>query len=86
MGRHLGIDFPPILLDFGCQVTVENRAIIDPKRHRTSDENKKVTKMAKKSVQERMKHRARGFPEPQGVLPYKAGQPLGAAGTGPPGL
>ena len=66
MGRHLGIDFRPILVDFGMQVGVENRAKIDPKRHRKSDENKKVTKMAKKSLQERVTPRARGFPEPRG--------------------
>ena len=39
MGRHLGIDFSSILVDFGRQVGVENRAKIDPKRHRKSDEN-----------------------------------------------
>ena len=37
MGRHLGIDFGAILVDFGRQVGVENRAKIDPKRHRKSD-------------------------------------------------
>ena len=49
MGRHLGIDFGAILVDFGRQVGVENQAKIDPKRHRKSDEKKKVTKMAKKA-------------------------------------
>ena len=39
-------------MDFGRQVGVENRAKIDPKRHRKSDEKKKVTKMAKKSLQD----------------------------------
>ena len=34
-------------MDFGRQVGVENRAKIDPKRHRKSDEKKKVTKIAK---------------------------------------
>ena len=52
MGRHLGIDFGAILLDFGRQVGVENQAKIDPKRHRKSEEKKKVTKMAKKTVKE----------------------------------
>ena len=42
MGRHLGIDFGVILVDFGRQVGVENRAKIDSKRHRKSDEKKKV--------------------------------------------
>ena len=49
MGRHLGIDFRTILVDFGKQVGFENRTKIDPKRHRKSDEKKKVPKMAKKS-------------------------------------
>ena len=49
MGRHLGIDFGTILVDFVRQVGVENRAKIDPKRHRKSDEKKKGTKMAKKA-------------------------------------
>ena len=44
MGRHLGIDFGTILVDFGRQVGFENRAKIDPKRHRKSDEKKKVTR------------------------------------------
>ena len=39
-------------MDFGRQVGLENRAKIDPKRHRKSDEKKKVTKMAKKSLQD----------------------------------
>ena len=52
MGRHLGIDFRSILVDFGKQVGVENRPKIDPKRHRKSDEKKKVTKMAKKSFED----------------------------------
>ena len=46
-GWHLGIDFWTILVHFGRQVGVENRQKIDPKRHRKSDEKKKVTKMAK---------------------------------------
>ena len=53
-------------MDFGRQVGVENQAKIDPKRHRKSDENKKVAKMAKKSLQERAMHRDSGFPGPQG--------------------
>ena len=34
MGRHLGIDFLWILVDFWKQVGRENGAKIDPKRHR----------------------------------------------------
>ena len=45
----LGIDFLPILVDFGGQVGPKNRPKIDPKRHRKSDEKKKGTKMAKKA-------------------------------------
>ena len=47
MGSHLGIDFGAILVDFGRQVGLENRAKIDPKWHQKTDEKKKVTKMAK---------------------------------------
>ena len=32
-GRHLGIDFPSILVDLGGQVGTENRPKIDPKGH-----------------------------------------------------
>ena len=39
-------------MDFGRQVGVENRAKIDPKRHGKSEEKKKVTQIAKKSLQE----------------------------------
>ena len=45
------------MVDFGKQVGVENRAKIDPKRHRKSDEKKKVTKMAKKSLQDPARRR-----------------------------
>ena len=66
MGRHLGIDFRPILVNFGMQVTgVGNRAKIDPKGHRKSDEKKKVTKMAKKSLQDAAEPRRPPRPEPQ---------------------
>ena len=37
MGRHLGIDFHWILVDFWKQVGKENGAKIDPKRHRKND-------------------------------------------------
>ena len=52
MGRHLSIDFSSILVDFGRQVGTENRAKIDPKRHRKNDEKKKGAKIAKKSQEE----------------------------------
>ena len=69
MGRHLGIlgiDFLAILLDFGSQVARQNGAKIDPKMHRKNDGKKKGTKMAKKSLHERVKHRDREFPGPWG--------------------
>ena len=34
MGRHLGIDFGAILMDFGSQLEEGNRAKIDQKRDR----------------------------------------------------
>ena len=45
MERHLGIDFLLILVDFGRQVGIENRAKINSRRHRKSDEKKEGTKM-----------------------------------------
>ena len=39
-------------MDLGRQVGVENRAKIDPKRHRKCDEKKNIAQMAKKSLQE----------------------------------
>ena len=47
MGRHLGIDFKSILVDFGKQVGRQNRAKIDAKRHRKNDVKKKGTMIAK---------------------------------------
>ena len=38
MGRHPGIDFLWILVDFWRQVGVENRSKIDPRRHRKNDQ------------------------------------------------
>ena len=49
MGRHLGIDFLSILVDFCTQVGKENGAKIDPRRHRKSGEKMEGIKMAKKS-------------------------------------
>ena len=49
MGRHLGIDFSSILVDFGRQVGMQNRAKIDQKWHRKNDGKKKSRKIAKKS-------------------------------------
>ena len=46
MGRHLGIDFLWILVDFWRQVGKENGAKIDPRRHRKSDGKMEGTKMA----------------------------------------
>ena len=83
MGRHLGIDFSSILVDFGRQVGTENRAKIDQKRHRKNDEKKKGAKMAKKSQQEgpttldtrgpgpRGGGRGRGITPPQRVEPRR---------------
>ena len=54
------------MVDFGRQVGVENQTKIDPKRHRKSDEKKKVTEMAKKSVvrpRGAPRHRPPGFRE-----------------------
>ena len=50
MGRHLGIDFSWILVDFGRQVGRETGAKIDPKRHRKNSGKTKVNKTPKKST------------------------------------
>ena len=50
MGRHLGIDFSSILVDFGRQVGRQNRAKIDQKLHRKNDGKKKGSKIVKKGV------------------------------------
>ena len=49
MGRHLGIDFEWILVDFWKQVGKENGAKIDPRRHRKREGKMDSMKMAKKS-------------------------------------
>ena len=51
-------------MDFGTQVGVEDRSKIDPKGRRKSDEKKKVTKMAKKTFQERATWRDSGKMDP----------------------
>ena len=69
MGRHLGIDFLSILVDFGKQVGVENRAKIDQKRHRKNDEKMKRNKMAQISQLEILMGRGGWGPEPWGGPP-----------------
>ena len=66
MGRHLGIDFSSILVDFGSQVGRQNRAKIDQKWHRKNDEKKKGNKMAKKSQFEILTPRGPAVPDPRG--------------------
>ena len=74
MGRHLGIDFSSILVDFGSQVGRQNRAKIDQKWHRKNDEKKKGNKMAKKSQFEIPTPRGPAVPDPRGVPPYLGGE------------
>ena len=52
MGRHPGIDFKWIWVDFGRQVGKENRAKRHQKWHRKNDEKMKGNKMAEKSQQD----------------------------------
>ena len=49
MGRHLGIDFKLILVDYWKQVGRENGAKIGPRRHRKREGKVDSIKMAKKS-------------------------------------
>ena len=66
---HLGIDIQAILVDFGCQVGVENRFKIDQKWHRKNDEKTKGNKMAKKSQFEIPTPQEPAVPDPWGGLP-----------------
>ena len=75
MGRHLGIDFSSILVDFGRQVGRQNRAKIDAKRHRKNDVKKKGTMIAKKLEKVPAEPSDRGVPGPGEVPPFKEGQP-----------
>ena len=77
MGRHLGIDFSSILVDFGRQVGRQNRAKIDAKRHRKNDGKKKGSRIAKKL--EKMPATPcdrRGPGSRGGTHPFMAGKPL----------
>ena len=74
MGRHLGIDFSSILVDFGSQVGRQNRAKIDQKWHRKNDEKKKGNKMAKKSQFEIQTPRGPLGPDPWRGIPPIVGQ------------
>ena len=74
MGRHLGIDFSSILVDFGSQVGRQNRAKIDQKWHRKNDGKKKGSKIAKKSQKVRATLCGTWGPRPRGGIPLIAGQ------------
>ena len=86
MGRHLGIDFLWILVDFGRQVGKENRAKRHQKWHRKNDEKTKGNKMAKKSQQEALTTRGPLGPEPWGGPPLSGGTVLWGWRDGPHGL
>ena len=64
MGKHLGIDFKWILVDFWRQVGRENGAKIDPRRHRKSDGKMEGTKMARRSKNDALTLRGGRGPEP----------------------
>ena len=73
-----------MLVDFGRQVGVENRAKIDPKRHRTNDGKMTGTKIAKKSKSDSPSRPGTGFPGPRGggmgrgkPLPREGGKGVG---------
>ena len=86
MGRHLGIDFEWILVDFGKQVGRENRAKRNQKWYRKTIEKMKGNKMAQKSQQEAPKHRGRGVPGPRGGPPLQGGTVLWGPRNAAPGL
>ena len=70
MGRHLGIDFSSILVDFGRQVGRQNRSKIDQKWHRKNDGNKKGTMIAKKLEKVPAELSDRGGPGSRGGPPF----------------
>ena len=68
MGRHLGMDFSWILMDFGSQVGRQNGAKIDSKRHRKTMQKTAETRLPKKSQQESQPARGTsGFEPWEGV-------------------
>ena len=69
MGRHPGIDFLWILVDFWRQVGKENGAKIDPSRHRKSDGKVDSVKIAKKSQEAVTTLCDPRGPEPWGISP-----------------
>ena len=71
MGRHLGIDFLWILVDFWKQVGRENGAKIDPKRHRKREGKVDSIKMAKNSQKDVLTLCDPRGPGPRGVPPFK---------------
>ena len=73
MGRHLGIDFSSILVDFGSQVGRQNRAKIDQKWHRKNVGKKKGCKIAKKSQKVRATPCGTTGPRPWGGPPLYGG-------------
>ena len=73
MGRHLGIDFSSILVDFGSQVGRQNGAKIDQKWHRKNDGKKKGSKIAKKSQKVLTATSGTRGPRPRGGLPLTVG-------------
>ena len=86
MGRHLGIDFLWILVDFWKQVGKENVAKIDPKRQRKSDGKMEATKMARRSKNDATTTRGGGGPEPWGGPPLQGGPNHWGRLSGTPGL
>ena len=69
MGRHLGIDFRRIVVDFWKQVGRENGAKIDTKRHRKNDGKKKGSKIAKNAQKVRATRCGTTGPRPRGGPP-----------------
>ena len=86
MGRHLGIDFSSILVDFGRQLGKEKRAKIDQEWHRKNDGKKKGSKIAKKAQKVRATRCGTTGPRSRGGPPLSGGTILWGQRDGPLGL
>ena len=88
MGRHLGIDFSLVSVDFGKQVGKQNRAKINKKWHRKNDGKKKGTMIAKKLEKVPATTSYRGGPGSRGGgrgrgKPFPEGEEGVVGSTGP---
>ena len=78
MGRHLGIDFSRILVDFWSQVGRQNGTKIDPNRHRKTMQKRRAPRWPKSRYMTLRSIATGGFQGAGEVPPFKAGQTPGS--------